>query len=47
MLPKRILNIDLSYLPKCTEYILENKNLLNLILDRFLYRGGLNWQILA
>ena len=45
VLSKRILNVDLSYLPKCTEFfqkILENKKLFQYFsLNRLLYRGGL------
>ena len=33
MFPKRILNVDLSYLPECTDFLIifENKNLFQIL----------------
>ena len=46
--PKRIPNVDICCLSKCTEFFLtdlENKNLfLNIGLNKFLYRGALTGQ---
>ena len=43
--PKRILNVDLSSLPKCTEYFnidfRKQETVSNFRVNRFLYRGGL------
>ena len=43
MSPKRIVNVDLRYLPKCTEFfiqILENKNLFQTLGKTGSYREG-------
>ena len=45
MSPKSILNVDLSYLPKCTEFFflhLKKKPVSNFTSDRFSYRGSKN-----
>ena len=43
--PKRILNVDLSSLPECTEYFKidfrKQETVSNFRVNRFLYRGGL------
>ena len=47
MSPKSILNVDLSYLPKCTELFFfftfeRKKPVSNFTSDRFSYRGSKN-----
>ena len=45
MSPKRILNVESAYLPKCTELLKrlfrKQDPVSNFTLNRFLYRGGL------
>ena len=45
MSPRSILNVDLSYLPKCTEFLFrfeKKKPVSNFTSDRFSYRGSKN-----
>ena len=44
MSPKRILNVELSYLPKCTEFVIDfrtSERFQKFRVNRFLHRGGL------
>ena len=44
MSPKRILNVDLPYLPKCTEFVKDfrkSERFQKFRLNRFLHRGSL------
>ena len=47
MFPKRILNVDLPYLPKCTDFLLFQKvrTCFKFQANRFFYRGGLTGKL--